>query len=177
VGRGRCVRERHAFDADHIAAIDNTTRKLLADGRRPVSAGFWFALGHLTIVVVLAAGIAAGVRFIVGLTADGSSTRVDLGVVSTSASGLFLYLIGILNLVALVGIARVYRQARAGGVRRRGAGRRPRPARAGRPAAAPADALGAPPGPDVPGGPAVRHRVRHRHRGDPPGWISTTSAS
>ena len=46
---------RHAFDADHIAAIDNTTRKLMADGKRPVSVGFWFALGHSSVVVVMAA--------------------------------------------------------------------------------------------------------------------------
>jgi high-affinity nickel-transport protein len=105
---------RHAFDADHIAAIDNTTRKLMADGKRPVSVGFWFALGHATIVVVLAGGIAAGAKFVVDLTHNGSGTRQDLGVVSTSASGLFLYLIGILNLIALIGIIKVYRQARSG---------------------------------------------------------------
>ncbi|HEU5355312.1 MAG TPA: HoxN/HupN/NixA family nickel/cobalt transporter [Actinocrinis sp.] len=105
---------RHAFDADHIAAIDNTTRKLMADGKRPVSVGFWFALGHSTIVVLLAAGIAAGTRQITALTSDGSSTRQTLGVVSTSASGGFLYLIGILNLVALIGIAKVYRGMRHG---------------------------------------------------------------
>lgn len=103
---------RHAFDADHIAAIDNTTRKLLADGKRPVSVGFWFALGHSTIVVVLATGIALGAKFVTDLTTAGSSTRQNLGVLSTSASGLFLYLIGILNLVALVGIVRVYRRAK-----------------------------------------------------------------
>lgn len=103
---------RHAFDADHIAAIDNTTRKLLADGKRPVSVGFWFALGHSTVVIVLAAGIALGAKFITDLTSAGSSTRQNLGVLSTSASGLFLYLIGILNLIALVGIVRVYRRAK-----------------------------------------------------------------
>src|SRR5881392_2236644 len=63
---------RHAFDADHIAAMDNTTRKLMADGKRPVSVGFWFALGHSTVVVVLAALIAAGARQVTRLTADGS---------------------------------------------------------------------------------------------------------
>ena len=105
---------RHAFDADHIAAIDNTTRKLMADGKRPVSVGFWFALGHSTIVVLLAAGIAAGTRQITSLTTDGSSARQTLGVVSTSASGGFLYLIGILNLAALIGIAKVYRGMRRG---------------------------------------------------------------
>ncbi|MGZ4575158.1 MAG: Nickel transporter NicT [Mycobacteriaceae bacterium] len=105
---------RHAFDADHIAAIDNTTRKLMADGQRPVSVGFWFALGHSTIVVLLAVGIAAGAKFVTNLTHDGSSARADLGIISTSASGLFLYLIGIVNLVALIGIVKVYRSAHRG---------------------------------------------------------------
>lgn len=105
---------RHAFDADHIAAIDNTTRKLMVDGRRPVSVGFWFALGHSTIVVLLAVGIAAGTRQVALLTTDGSSARRTLELVSTSASGGFLYLIGILNLAALVGIAKVYRGMRSG---------------------------------------------------------------
>ena len=105
---------RHAFDADHIAAIDNTTRKLMADGKRPVSVGFWFALGHSTIVVLLAAGIAAGARQVTGLTDDGSSTHRSLDLVSTTASGGFLYLIGILNLVALIGIYKVYKAMRRG---------------------------------------------------------------
>ena len=105
---------RHAFDADHIAAIDNTTRKLMADGKRPVSVGFWFALGHSTVVVLLAALIAAGAREAAALTGDASHTHRMLEVVSTGASGLFLYLIGLLNLVALVGIAKLYRAARSG---------------------------------------------------------------
>jgi high-affinity nickel-transport protein len=105
---------RHAFDADHIAAIDNTTRKLMADGKRPVAVGFWFALGHSTVVVVLAALIAAGAREIGTLTSDGSSAHKALGLVSTAASGGFLYLIGMLNLAALVGIARVFRAMRSG---------------------------------------------------------------
>ena len=105
---------RHAFDADHIAAIDNTTRKLMADGKRPVSVGFWFALGHSTIVVLLAVGIAAGAKFVTNLTHDGSSARADLGILSTSASGLFLYLIGIVNLVSLIGIIKLHRGARRG---------------------------------------------------------------
>ena len=103
---------RHAFDADHIAAIDNTTRQLLRTGRRPVSVGFWFALGHSTVVVLLAAGVAAGARYIVGLTDDRSGIRQDLGVVGAGISGLFLYLIGVLNLVALVGLVRYYRRSR-----------------------------------------------------------------
>jgi nickel/cobalt transporter (NiCoT) family protein len=105
---------RHAFDADHIAAIDNTTRKLMADGKRPISVGFWFALGHSTVVVILAALISAGTREAASLTQDGSHTHKALGVVSTAASGGFLYLIGLLNLAALIGIARLYRDARSG---------------------------------------------------------------
>ncbi|WP_037601939.1 Nickel transporter NicT [Streptacidiphilus rugosus] len=105
---------RHAFDADHIAAIDNTTRKLMADGKRPISVGFWFALGHSSIVIVLAAGIATGVREATTLTNDNSSVRQHLGLVSTLASGSFLYLIAALNLLALVGIWRVFKAMRAG---------------------------------------------------------------
>jgi high-affinity nickel-transport protein len=106
---------RHAFDADHIAAIDNTTRKLLADGKRPVSVGFWFALGHSTVVIALAGLIAVGARAVSNLTNENSPLHQALGAVSASVSGLFLYLIGILNLVALVGIIRVYRRARTEG--------------------------------------------------------------
>jgi high-affinity nickel-transport protein len=105
---------RHAFDADHIAAIDNTTRKLMADGKRPISVGFWFALGHSTIVVFLAVGIAAGARFATSLANGNSSAHQELSVVSTSVSGLFLYLIAALNLVSLVGIHRVFAAMRAG---------------------------------------------------------------
>jgi high-affinity nickel-transport protein len=105
---------RHAFDADHIAAIDNTTRKLMADGKRPVSVGFWFALGHSTVVLVLAVLIAIGTRAVTTLTDEDSSTRQTLGVVGTSMSGLFLYLLGVLNLMALSGIVRVWRSIRHG---------------------------------------------------------------
>jgi len=105
---------RHAFDADHIAAIDNTTRKLMADGRRPLSAGFWFALGHSTVVMVLAALISAGAREAASLTGAGSGAHQALGVVSTVASGAFLYLIGIINLIALAGILAVFRAIRRG---------------------------------------------------------------
>ncbi|WP_067902046.1 HoxN/HupN/NixA family nickel/cobalt transporter [Nocardia vaccinii] len=105
---------RHAFDADHIAAIDNTTRKLMADGKRPVSVGFWFALGHSTVVVLLAAGTAAGAKLATNLTSDDSATRHDLGIASTVVSGGFLYLIAALNLVALAGIWRVFNAMRAG---------------------------------------------------------------
>jgi high-affinity nickel-transport protein len=105
---------RHAFDADHIAAIDNTTRKLMADGQRPKSVGFWFALGHSAMVFVLAGLVAAGARFVHALLADDSATRQTLGMVGTLASGGFLYLIGLLNLAALIGIWRVFRSMRRG---------------------------------------------------------------
>ncbi|WP_067664360.1 HoxN/HupN/NixA family nickel/cobalt transporter [Nocardia miyunensis] len=105
---------RHAFDADHIAAIDNTTRKLMTDGKRPKAVGFWFAMGHSTIVFVLAALIVLGARAVGTLVDDDSPTRKTLGTISTLASGSFLYLIGLLNIVALVGIWRVFRKMREG---------------------------------------------------------------
>ncbi|MFI0773562.1 HoxN/HupN/NixA family nickel/cobalt transporter [Streptomyces sp. NPDC021212] len=105
---------RHAFDADHIAAIDNTTRKLMADGKRPVSVGFWFALGHSSVVVVLAALVAGGTQLAGTLVNEKSGTHQVLGVIGTTVSGTFLYLIAALNLVALLGILRVFRAMRAG---------------------------------------------------------------
>jgi high-affinity nickel-transport protein len=105
---------RHAFDADHIAAIDNTTRKLIADGKRPQSVGLWFALGHSTVVIALAVGIAAGIREATALTASSNGVRQQFTVISTLASGGFLYLIAALNLAALFGIRRVFNNMRAG---------------------------------------------------------------
>lgn len=105
---------RHAFDADHIASIDNTTRKLVADGKRPVSVGFWFALGHSTVVVLLAMLIAAGSHWVSTVSGDNSGTHRLLDLLSGSVAGLFLYLIAILNLIALAGIARVWNSARRG---------------------------------------------------------------
>ncbi|MFJ9173472.1 HoxN/HupN/NixA family nickel/cobalt transporter [Streptomyces sp. NPDC102360] len=105
---------RHAFDADHIAAIDNTTRKLMADGKRPVSVGFWFALGHSSVVVAMAALVAGGAALAGTLLNDDSRTHQVLGVVGTTVSGTFLYLIAALNLVALMGILKVFRAMRAG---------------------------------------------------------------
>ncbi|MEV6208999.1 HoxN/HupN/NixA family nickel/cobalt transporter [Kitasatospora sp. NPDC051914] len=105
---------RHAFDADHIAVIDNTTRKLMADGRRPVSVGFWFALGHSSMVVLMAALVAGGAQLAGVLMDDGSAAHQVLGTIGTTASGAFLYLIAALNLVALLGILRVFRAMRAG---------------------------------------------------------------
>ncbi|WP_407639522.1 Nickel transporter NicT [Kitasatospora azatica] len=105
---------RHAFDADHIAAIDNTTRKLMAEGKRPVSVGFWFALGHSSMVVIMAALVGGGAQLATSLMDDNSRTHKVLSVAGTTVSGSFLYLIAALNLVALAGIYRVFRAMRAG---------------------------------------------------------------
>lgn len=78
---------RHAFDADHIAAIDNTTRKLMADGKRPVSVGFWFALGHSSVVIAMAALVDGGAQLAGVLLNENSGTHQVLGVVGTTVSG------------------------------------------------------------------------------------------
>src|SRR4051794_27171176 len=96
---------RHAFDADHIAAIDNTTRKLLHEKQRPLGVGFFFSLGHSTIVFALATGLAAAAN---SVDAAIPSFRHYGGTVGTSVSGLFLWLIGILNLLVLIDIVRIF---------------------------------------------------------------------
>ena len=106
---------RHAFDADHIAAIDNTTRKLMEDGQRPMGVGFFFSLGHSTIVFGLALLLSVGVRAIVGpVEEDSSALHHYTGVIGTSVSGIFLYLIAIINIVILAGILRVFAAMRRG---------------------------------------------------------------
>jgi len=106
---------RHAFDADHIAAIDNTTRKLLTDGQKPVSVGFWFSLGHSSVVFGLCFLLSIGVKSLVGQVEDGNSALQNtLGLIGTSVSGTFLILIGILNLVVLMKIWRVFQGMRQG---------------------------------------------------------------
>jgi nickel/cobalt transporter (NiCoT) family protein len=106
---------RHAFDADHIAAIDNTTRKLMSDGQRPLAVGFFFSLGHSTVVFALALLLATGVKAVVGPVEDDSSALHHYtGLIGTSVSGVFLYLIAILNVIVLVGILRVFARLRRG---------------------------------------------------------------
>ena len=106
---------RHAFDADHIAVIDNTTRKLVGEGTRSWSAGFWFSLGHSSVVFGLAFLLAIGVRAIVGPVQDeGSPLLQTLGLVGSLVAGTFLILIGLSNLLAAVGIAKVFRRMRTG---------------------------------------------------------------
>src|SRR5215475_11479314 len=106
---------RHAFDADHIAAIDNTTRKLVGEGKRPLSVGFWFSLGHSTIVFALALLLNFGIRALdQQVSNDSSGLHTATGIIGTGVSGTFLYLIAILNVVILVGILRVFREMRTG---------------------------------------------------------------
>jgi nickel/cobalt transporter (NiCoT) family protein len=102
---------RHAFDADHIAAIDNTTRKLLQQEKRPMGVGFFFSLGHSTVVFALVAGLALATR--------AADTRIPAfqhygGYVGAGVSGTFLWIIGILNLIVLVDIIRIFREMRGG---------------------------------------------------------------
>jgi len=117
---------RHAFDADHIAAVDNATRKLLADNvereslgqpkqRRPLSVGFWFSLGHSTIVFTLAFLLAVGVKALAGPVEDDNSGLHNVtGVVGASVSGVFLWILGILNFAVLLGILKIFREMRSG---------------------------------------------------------------
>jgi high-affinity nickel-transport protein len=106
---------RHAFDADHIGAIDNTTRKFMTDGQRPLSVGFFFSLGHSTVVFVLAFLFSLGIRGLGGSVAhQGSALHQATGVIGPSVSGAFLFLIGILNLLILVNIVRIFRRMRDG---------------------------------------------------------------
>ncbi|HZC54103.1 MAG TPA: HoxN/HupN/NixA family nickel/cobalt transporter [Mycobacterium sp.] len=106
---------RHAFDADHIAAIDNTTRKLMGDGQRPLAIGFFFSLGHSTVVFGLALLLAAGIKTIAAPVEDGSSAlHRYTTLIGTSVSGVFLYVIAILNVVILIGILRMFVRLRRG---------------------------------------------------------------
>jgi high-affinity nickel-transport protein len=102
---------RHAFDADHIAAIDNTTRKLMDQQTRPFGVGFFFSLGHSTVVLVMTLAIALAARPIASAMGQLHSAGAYVG---TTVSGVFLYIIGIVNLVVLIDIVRVLAGLRHG---------------------------------------------------------------
>src|ERR1700753_2097273 len=104
---------RHAIDADHIAAIDNVTRKLMQEGKRPVAVGFFFALGHSTVVVVTSLAVALTAN---ALSAELVAYREIGGIIGTSASALFLFIIAIANLIVLRGVYRAFRVAERGDV-------------------------------------------------------------
>lgn len=102
---------KHAADADHIAAIDNTTRKLMNDGQRPVGVGFYFSLGHSTIVFIMAMGLAIAT----GLVEKGiHRTEAVSGIIGTAISAGFLYFIAALNIIVLIGIYDAFRRVRRG---------------------------------------------------------------
>ena len=106
---------RHAFDADHISAIDNTTRKLLQRGQKPLGVGFFFSLGHSTVVFLIAVGLGLAVKTVVqGVVGQNGELHDVGGAVGTLVSGGFLVLIGVLNLLILLDIVRVYRRMRRG---------------------------------------------------------------
>src|SRR6266480_220932 len=106
---------RHAFDADHISAIDNTTRKLLQEGKKPLGVGFFFSLGHSTVVFLIALALGFATQFVVSnlISANGELKSVG-GLIGTGVSGVFLLLIGILNLIILRDILKLFRRMRAG---------------------------------------------------------------
>ncbi len=103
---------RHAVDADHIAAIDNVTRKLMQEGKRPAAVGFFFSLGHSTIVILASVAVAA--------TATAFKDQIDAihgvgGVIGTLVSAVFLLLIAIINIVVLTGVYKTFQHVKAGG--------------------------------------------------------------
>ena len=102
---------RHAFDADHIVAIDDTTRIMLAKGKKPLGVGLFFSLGHSTVVLALSIAIAFAATKASIFKDAFSSTG---GTIGTSVSGFFLYLVGILNLVIMVGVVKAWKQAKSG---------------------------------------------------------------
>src|SRR3954451_1729092 len=109
------LRGRDAVDGDHIAVIDNTTRKLVGEGTRSLSAGFWFSLGHSSVVFGLAFLLSIGVKALVGPVQDENFPLLQtLGLIGAVVAGTFLILIGVTNLVAAVGIAKVFRGMRTG---------------------------------------------------------------
>jgi high-affinity nickel-transport protein len=105
---------RHAFDADHIASIDNTTRKLVGEGKPALSTGMWFSLGHSSVVFGASLLLAVGVRSIAGVIQNDTSVGSALALVGTIVAGVFLMLIGLMNLVAVVGITKVFLKMRSG---------------------------------------------------------------
>jgi nickel/cobalt transporter (NiCoT) family protein len=106
---------RHAFDADHISAIDNTTRKLMSEGKRPLSIGYWFSLGHSTIVVAIGVAVVVAEKAVYGAVSNHNSSLEQFGgLFGTLVSATFLYLIALLNLIILAGIFRVFKAMRRG---------------------------------------------------------------
>jgi len=102
---------RHGVDADHIAAIDNTTRKLLQEGKKPLTVGTWFSLGHSTIVFGLAIGIVAAAEYV---NSQLPAIRAIGTILGSLISGSFLYLIALINVVIAIGVYQIFRELRSG---------------------------------------------------------------
>jgi high-affinity nickel-transport protein len=102
---------RHGVDADHIAAIDNTTRKLMQEGKRPFTVGMWFSLGHSTVVVGLIIGLVVATRAVAGNIPALQSTGAVIG---TLVSGSFLWIIGFINAVIVIGIYKIFQTLKQG---------------------------------------------------------------
>jgi len=102
---------RHAVDADHISAIDNTTRKLMQEGKKPIGVGFFFSLGHSTIVVLLCAAVALSTAYV---TTHLPQWKNVGGIVGTVISGCFLYLIGIINLIVMIDLFKAFKRVASG---------------------------------------------------------------
>jgi nickel/cobalt transporter (NiCoT) family protein len=105
---------KHSYDWDHLAAIDNSTRKFVADRQDPVSVGFAFSLGHSSVVTLAGVLVIAGAAAVGGFMQDGSTGNVVLGLIGSGVSGLFLLAMGLFNGSAFTRSARAYRRARAG---------------------------------------------------------------
>jgi high-affinity nickel-transport protein len=102
---------RHGVDADHIVAIDNTTRKLLQEGKRPLTVGMWFSLGHSTVVVGLIVGLVIATRAITASIPTLQSAGVIIG---TLVSGSFLWILGLINAIIVLGIYRIFQTLKQG---------------------------------------------------------------
>ena len=105
---------KHSYDWDHIAAIDNSTRRFVAQGKSPVSVGFAFSLGHSTVVTLTGLLVVAGAGFAGGLLREGAVENTILGMVGSAVSGLFLLLMGLFNATAFLQTGRLYRRVRQG---------------------------------------------------------------
>lgn len=106
---------KHSYDWDHLAAIDNSTRKFVAQGKEPVSVGFAFSLGHSSVVVLAGMLVVAGVTAIGQFMEDGTAGNRILGLIGSGVAGLFLLIMGLFNGSAFFRAAQVYKTARTGG--------------------------------------------------------------
>lgn len=107
---------RHAVDADHISAIDNVTRKLMQEKKKPVAVGFFFSLGHSSVVVIMTTLVAAGSAYIAtNLASSDSPLKTIGGLIGTSVSALFLFVIAAINIIVLVEVIKTFRSVTRGG--------------------------------------------------------------